>query len=77
MPTQEELAFFKAIASIIVEEMKKTLATGGIGQTRPAEKRKATEVAFSTDSTEPATRLPATGAGPTLLEQHSSDATGK
>jgi hypothetical protein len=39
MLTQEELAFFTAIAPMIVEEMKKTLAAGGIGQARPAEKR--------------------------------------
>jgi hypothetical protein len=59
---------------MIVEEMKKTLAAGGIGQARPAEKRKATDLAFSADSSEPATRHPSTGAGPTPLEQHSSDA---
>jgi hypothetical protein len=75
MPTQEELAFIKAIAPMNVEEMKKTLAAGGIGHARPTEKRKATELAFSADSTEPATRRPATGAGPTPLEQHNSDAT--
>jgi hypothetical protein len=74
MPTQEELAFIKAIAPMIVEEMRKTLAAGGKGHTRPAEKRKATELAFSADSPEPATRRPATGAGPTPLKQHSSDA---
>jgi hypothetical protein len=77
MPTQEELAFFKAIAPMIVEEMKRTLAAGGIGQARPAEKRKATDLAFSADSSEPATRRPTTGAGQTPLEQHSSDATGE
>jgi hypothetical protein len=77
MPTQEELAFIKAAATMIVEEAKKTLAAGRIDQARPAEKRKATELAFSADSSEPATRRPATGAGPTPLEQHSSDATGE
>jgi hypothetical protein len=44
---------------------------------RPAEKRKATELAFSADSSEPATRRPATGTGPMPLQQHSSDATGE
>jgi hypothetical protein len=77
MPTEEELAFIKAIPPMIVEDMKKTLAAGGIGHARPAEKRKATELAFSADSSEPATRRPAAGAGPTPLEQHSSDSTGK
>jgi hypothetical protein len=77
MPTQEELPFLKAIATMIVEEMKKTLAAGGLGHARPVEKRKATDLAFSADSSEPATRRPATGDGPTLLEQQSSDATGE
>jgi hypothetical protein len=54
MPTQEELAFIKAIAPMIVEEIEKTLAAGGIGQARPAEKRKATELTFSPDSSAPA-----------------------
>jgi hypothetical protein len=62
---------------MIVEEMKKTLAAGGIGHARLAEKRKATELAFSADSPEPATRRPATGAGPTPLKQHNSGATGE
>jgi hypothetical protein len=62
---------------MIVEEMKETLTAGGIGHARPAEKRKATELAFSADSPEPATRRPATGAGLTPLEQHYSDATGE
>jgi hypothetical protein len=41
---------------MIIEEMKKTLAEGGIGQARIAKKRKATELACSADSSEPATR---------------------
>jgi hypothetical protein len=56
MPTQQELAFFKAIAPMIVEEMKKTLVAGGIGQARPTEKWKGTELACSADSSEPTTR---------------------
>jgi hypothetical protein len=31
---------------MIIEEMKKTQAVGGIAQARPAEKRKVTELAF-------------------------------
>jgi hypothetical protein len=75
MPTQEEFAFIKAIAPMIVEQMKKTLAAGGIGQAMPAEKRKATELGFSADSSDPAKRRPATCVEPTPLEKHSSDAT--
>jgi hypothetical protein len=62
---------------MIIEEMMKALAAVGIGKARPAEKRKATELAFSADSSEPATRRPVTSADPTPLEQHSSDATGE
>jgi hypothetical protein len=34
MPTQEVFYFIKAIAPMIIEEMKQTLAAGGTGQAR-------------------------------------------
>jgi hypothetical protein len=74
--------FFKHLMAAMGKKKRPAVPTRNRGTTvpqraSPTGKRKATELACASDCSEPATRSPATGAGPASQQLQSLDATGE